>query len=92
MTSRGHARLLGTDQVGRDTLSRVDLRRRTSLIVAFSAVILGTTVRLAVGRASADTAGRFDLVSQRVMKSAVVPRSHHSPWPSLMAIGTGSPP
>src|SRR5207247_836648 len=35
---------LGTDQVGRDTLSRVIYGARTSLFVAFSAVILGTTV------------------------------------------------
>jgi ABC-type dipeptide/oligopeptide/nickel transport system permease subunit len=34
----------GTDQVGRDTLSRVIYGARTSLFVAFSAVILGTTV------------------------------------------------
>ena len=36
--------LLGTDQVGRDTLSRVIYGARTSLFVALSAVILGTTV------------------------------------------------
>src|SRR4030095_5295333 len=36
--------LRGTDQVGRDTLSRVIYGTRTSLFVAFSAVILGTTV------------------------------------------------
>src|SRR5262245_62601245 len=35
--------LLGTDQVGRDTLSRVIYGARTSLFVAFSAVVLGTT-------------------------------------------------
>src|SRR5881409_4116955 len=37
--------LLGTDQVGRDTLSRVIYGARTSLFVAFLAVILGTTDR-----------------------------------------------
>ena len=36
--------ILGTDQVGRDTLSRVIYGARTTLFVAFSAVILGTTV------------------------------------------------
>src|SRR3989454_5957116 len=34
----------GTDQVGRDTLSRVIYGARTSLFVAFSPVLLGTTV------------------------------------------------
>src|SRR5262245_49203402 len=33
----------GTDQVGRDNLSRVIYGSRTSLFVAFSAVLLGTT-------------------------------------------------
>src|SRR5215472_12089438 len=36
--------LFGTDQVGRDALSRVIYGARTSLFVAFSAVLLGTTV------------------------------------------------
>src|SRR6266540_2987083 len=35
--------LFGTDQVGRDTLSRVMYGARTSLFVAFSAVLLATT-------------------------------------------------
>ena len=42
--------LLGTDQVGRDTLSRVIYGARTSLFVAFSAVHPGHDGGLAVGR------------------------------------------
>jgi ABC-type dipeptide/oligopeptide/nickel transport system permease subunit len=34
----------GTDQIGRDTLSRVIYGARSSLFVAFGAVLLGTTV------------------------------------------------
>src|SRR5262245_62708845 len=60
--------LLGTDQVGRDTLSRVIYGARTSLFVAFSAVILGTTVGSLWGVACGYLRGRFDLVSQRVME------------------------
>jgi peptide/nickel transport system permease protein len=61
--------LLGTDQVGRDTLSRVIYGARTSLFVALSAVILGTTVGSLWGVACGYLRGRFDLVSQRIMAS-----------------------
>ena len=81
--------LLGTDQVGRDTLSRVIYGARTSLFVAFSAVVLGTTVGSLWGVACGYLRGRFDLVSQRIMEIL-------QSFPDLilamaisMAIGTG---
>jgi peptide/nickel transport system permease protein len=81
--------LLGTDQVGRDTLSRVIYGARTSLFVAFSAVLLGTTVGSLWGVACGYLRGRFDLVSQRIMEVL-------QSFPDLilamaisMAIGTG---
>src|SRR2546426_4099782 len=80
---------LGTDQVGRDTLSRVIYGARTSLFVAFSAVILGTTVGSLWGVACGYLRGRFDLYSQRIMEIL-------QSFPDLilamaisMAIGTG---
>src|SRR5215467_9727365 len=60
--------LFGTDQVGRDTFSRVIYGARTSLFVAFSAVLLGTTVGSLWGVACGYLGGRFDLASQRVME------------------------
>jgi peptide/nickel transport system permease protein len=81
----------GTDQVGRDTLSRVIYGSRTSLFVAFSAVLLGTTVGSLWGVACGYLGGRFDLVSQRIMEVL-------QSFPDLilamaisMAIGTGLP-
>jgi peptide/nickel transport system permease protein len=81
----------GTDQVGRDTLSRIVHGARTSLAVALSAVLLGTTVGSLWGLASGYVGGRFDLVSQRVMEVL-------QSFPDLilamaisMAIGTGMP-
>src|SRR6266545_7055025 len=58
--------LFGTDQVGRDTLSRVIHGARSSLTVAFASVLLGTTVGALWGVASGYLGGRFDLVSQRI--------------------------
>src|SRR5258705_6069493 len=79
----------GTDQVGRDALSRVIYGARTSLFVAFSAVLLGTTVGSLWGVACGYLGGRFDLLSQRVMEIL-------QSFPDLilamaisMAIGTG---
>jgi peptide/nickel transport system permease protein len=81
--------VLGTDQVGRDTLSRVIYGARTSLFVAFSAVVLGTTVGSLWGVACGYLRGRFDLISQRIMEIL-------QSFPDLilamaisMAIGTG---
>jgi peptide/nickel transport system permease protein len=83
--------VLGTDQIGRDTLSRVIYGARTSLFVAFSAVVLGTTVGSLWGVACGYLRGRFDLYSQRVMEIL-------QSFPDLilamaisMAIGTGLP-
>jgi ABC-type dipeptide/oligopeptide/nickel transport system permease subunit len=81
----------GTDQVGRDCLSRVMYGARTSLFVAFSSVLLGTTVGSLWGVACGYLGGRFDLISQRVMEVL-------QSFPDLilamaisMAIGTGLP-
>ena len=87
----------GTDQVGRDTLSRVIHGARTSLFVAFAAVLLGTTTGSLWGVACGYLGGRFDLVSQRIMEvlqafpdlflamaisMAMAPASPRSSWPS----------
>lgn len=83
------ANWFGTDQVGRDTLSRVIHGARTSLFVGFAAVLLGTTVGALWGVACGYLGGRFDLASQRVMEVL-------QSFPDLilamaisMAIGTG---
>lgn len=58
----------GTDQIGRDTLSRVIHGSQTSLLVAFMAVLLGTTFGCLWGLASGYFGGRFDLFSQRIIE------------------------
>ncbi len=58
----------GTDQIGRDTLSRVIWGSRASLTVAFFAVLLGTTTGALWGLACGFFGGRFDIASQRAIE------------------------
>jgi ABC-type dipeptide/oligopeptide/nickel transport system permease subunit len=58
----------GTDQIGRDVLSRVIYGSRASLTVALGAVMFGTTLGALWGLASGYFGGRFDIVSQRVIE------------------------
>ncbi len=58
---------LGTDDLGRDVLSRIILGTRVTLLVAITAVALGDSVGFAWGLLSGYLGGRFDLLSQRVL-------------------------
>jgi len=58
----------GSDQIGRDTLSRIIHGSRASLTVAIGAVVLGTTLGAFWGLACGYFGGRFDIVSQRIIE------------------------
>jgi ABC-type dipeptide/oligopeptide/nickel transport system permease subunit len=58
----------GTDQIGRDTLSRVIWGSRSSLTVAVFAVLIGTTSGALWGLACGFFGGRFDIASQRAIE------------------------
>jgi ABC-type dipeptide/oligopeptide/nickel transport system permease subunit len=60
--------VFGTDQIGRDVLSRVIYGSRASLTVAIGAVLFGTTLGALWGLASGFLGGRFDLISQRIIE------------------------
>jgi peptide/nickel transport system permease protein len=60
------AHLLGTDQFGRDLLSRLIYGARTALIVGFSSAFVGGALGLVLGVASAYFGGRIDLLLQRL--------------------------
>jgi peptide/nickel transport system permease protein len=59
--------LLGTDHLGRDTLSRLIYGARVTLLVAFVSVVVGDTAGLCWGILSGYIGGRFDLISQRFL-------------------------
>jgi peptide/nickel transport system permease protein len=59
--------LLGTDQYGRDLLTRIIYGARTALLVGFVSALVGATIGLVLGVASAYFGGIFDLIFQRIM-------------------------
>ncbi len=58
---------LGTDQFGRDLLTRIIYGARTALFVGFTCAIIGSTLGLVLGVASAYFGGMIDLVVQRIV-------------------------
>ena len=58
--SDGRAHLLGTDHLGRDVLSRVIYGSRVSLVIGFSAVLVGGLLGSAAGLAAGFSRGRVD--------------------------------
>lgn len=60
--------LFGTDDVGRDVLSRVIHGARVSLFVGFCAVLIGDGIGLASGVVGGYVGRRFDLISQRLLE------------------------
>ncbi|HKW94051.1 MAG TPA: ABC transporter permease [Methylomirabilota bacterium] len=63
--SMSGAHWLGTDQLGRDLLTRIIYGARISLYVGFGAVLLGSVLATALGTFSAYRGGRLDLLLQR---------------------------
>lgn len=62
----GECHLLGTDQLGRDILSRLLLGARVSLLVGFSAVVIGGSVGTLTGLICGYYGGRLDSVIMRL--------------------------
>jgi peptide/nickel transport system permease protein len=59
---------LGTDHLGRDTLSRIIHGTRVTMLIAISSVLIGEALGFAWGVATGYIGGRFDLISQRVVE------------------------
>src|SRR5205807_1087020 len=61
------AHWLGTDQLGRDLLSRILFGARTAFIVGLTSALVGGISGLVIGVASAYFGGQLDLWLQRVL-------------------------
>lgn len=61
------AHWFGTDDVGRDILSRIIWGSRVSITVSFGAVAIGVTIGTLIGLCAGYFQGAFDLVSQRLV-------------------------
>jgi peptide/nickel transport system permease protein len=61
------AHWMGTDQLGRDMLTRIIYGARVSLYVGFGAVALGSLLATAIGILSSYFGGRIDLWTQRAV-------------------------
>jgi peptide/nickel transport system permease protein len=60
--------LLGTDSLGRDVLSRIIYGLRISLLVSVASIALGVSAGVVWGITSGYIAGRYDLLSQRLIE------------------------
>jgi peptide/nickel transport system permease protein len=60
--------LLGTDSLGRDVLSRIIYGLRVSLLVSVASIALGVSAGVVWGITSGYIAGRYDLLSQRLIE------------------------
>jgi peptide/nickel transport system permease protein len=67
MTGGTPEHLLGTDQIGRDLLSRVIYGGRVSLIVGVSSVLLSSTIGILLGLAAGYFGGKLDWIIMTVV-------------------------
>lgn len=64
--------LLGTDNLGRDVLSRLLMGAQVSMLVGVLTSALATAVSVVIGMASGYFGGRLDMVTQRVVDAWMV--------------------
>ena len=64
--------LLGTDQIGRDVLSRLILAARISILIGLAATALSTVISTLIGGTSGFLGGKFDIMVQRVVDAWIV--------------------
>jgi ABC-type dipeptide/oligopeptide/nickel transport system permease subunit len=88
----GGEHLLGTDHLGRDTLSRIIYGTRITMLVAVAAVLIGDAIGFLWGVATGYLSGRFDVLSQRVVEVLMSFPSVILALLLLVALGSGLQP
>ena len=81
---------LGTDGLGRDTLSRVLAGTRVTLMVSFIAVAISKVIGFSWGVVTGYLGGRFDLISQRFLDVLISFPSVILALLLLVALGAGT--
>jgi peptide/nickel transport system permease protein len=81
--------LLGTDNLGRDLLSRIIFGARVSVIVGLSAALISTIISTSLGTISAYIGGSFDLIVQRFVDAVMCIPSLILLMVIISIIGTG---
>ena len=81
---------LGTDEFGRDIFSRLVWGARTAMLVGFSCALLGSTIGLLIGVASAYFGGMFDILLQRVIDIFIAFPSIILALTIVTVLGTGT--
>ena len=84
------AHWLGTDEFGRDIFSRLVWGARTAMLVGFSCALLGSTIGLLIGVASAYFGGKFDILLQRVIDIFIAFPSIILALAIVTVLGTGT--
>ena len=80
---------MGTDGLGRDTLSRVIMGTRLSLMVSVTAIVISKIIGFSWGVLSGYLGGRFDLLSQRLLDVLISFPSVILALLLLVALGAG---
>jgi peptide/nickel transport system permease protein len=81
------AHWFGTDQLGRDMLSRIIVGARDILVIAPLATIVGTVAGTALGLAMGYFGGTFDLISGRLVEAVLALPSFIIAFLFLVAVG-----
>jgi peptide/nickel transport system permease protein len=85
------AHWLGTDQLGRDVLSRVITGARDILYVAPLATLLGTVCGTALGLVMGYLGGAFDLIASRLVEAVLALPAVITAFLFIVALGPSTP-